>query len=328
MPKILVAPGSGDIHWIMLKMESLIEKEFGGETPEVWVWSENRKTERSEGYVKRIPFVKWGGYFRAEKLVSAGQQVFVHGKPWILRNWDAHDGVKRDFFDLFVAFNAPLGWGTHISKLMPTWDINWKYELTVTEKDQYYGQRFRKKHGPFVLASFFGHSFYKGWLKNFGREKIDELLGRLRQDHTVVLIGREWDTFMSSFSGLNVNLVGKTSMGQLLGLCGAAKAFVGFASGAGMLAQHLNCPTFMLWDMKQWHPHFATNWVSPNKLADCTYRALDIRKPDLVDFIAERINEKSVHRYRGGAFRESVDDGPAGVIGSVGEAERPPASPG
>ncbi len=287
MPRILVAPGSGDIHWVMLKMESLIKNQFEGETPEIWVWSESKKTERSEDYIKRIPFVKWGGYFRAEKHVAVGQQVFVHGKPWVMDDWNG--------FDLFVAFNAPLGWGTHISQIAPRWDINWDYPIQLRFEDQFKAFQIKDDHGPYVLVSFFGHSFYKGWHKHFGVDRIKALLAKLREKYQVVLTGREWDTFMAAMGGPgDIDLVGKTTMGELLGLCGRAQAFVGFAAGNGMLAQHLGCPTFMLWDMNQWHPHFATNWVSPNKLADCTYRALDIRTPNLVNFIAERIHGRDL----------------------------------
>jgi hypothetical protein len=111
----------------MLKMQSMIQNQFDGEIPEVWVWSENKKTERSEGYVRLLPFVKWGGYFRAEKHVAAGQQSFVRGNPWMIEHWNG--------FDLFVAFNAPLGWGTHISKIMPNLDINWNYPIQLNLAD-------------------------------------------------------------------------------------------------------------------------------------------------------------------------------------------------
>jgi hypothetical protein len=268
----------------MLKMESLIAAEFS-EKPEIWVWSENRKTERSEDYVRRIPFVKWGGYFRAEKHVAMGQQVFVHGKPWVKRNWNG--------FDLFVAFNAPLGWGTNIGKLCAGWDINWNYELKLTAEDSNYARQFMNEHSRFVLVSFFGHSFYKGWLKHFGVEKIQALLAKLRENYTVVLTGREWDTFMSAQEGVgDVNLVGKTTMGQLLGLCGRARAFVGFAAGNGMLAQHLNCPTFMLWNPDQWHPDFATNWVDPARRGTI-YHPLSIKAP-CIDYIVERLNGRDL----------------------------------
>lgn len=294
MRKVLVAPGSGDIHWVFLKMQSLIEQEFDGEKPEVWVWSESRKTERSEDYVRMIPFVSWGGYFRAEQHVKVGQQVFVHGKPWMMNDWNG--------FDLFIALNAPLGWGTHLSKIVPRWDINWNYpiqlELGDTNLAEALGSPLSSTK-PYVLVSFFGHSFYKGWLKHFGIDKIKALLAKLRKKYTVVLTGREWDTFMSDLEGPgDVNLVGRTSMGQLLGLMKQATAFVGFAAGNGMLAQHLNCPTFMLWDMNQWHPHFATNWVDPDRMANCTYRALDIKKANLVDFIVEKVSEDHIPSHR------------------------------
>lgn len=293
MPKVLVAPGSGDIHWIMLKMESLIEKEFGGETPEIWVWSENPKTERSEGYVKRIPFVKWGGYFRAEKHVAMGQKVFVGGSPWILRNVKVS---SRESFDLFVAFNAPLGWGTNIAKLCTEWDINWNYEIQLTMDDLGYASIIRLNRKPLVLVSFFGHSFYREWLKHFTPAHISKLLNKIGENFTVVLTGREWDApFMRTLAlGVRgcVNLTGKTSMGQLLGLCAKARAFVGFAAGNGMLAQHLRCPTFMLWDPKQWHPDFATNWVDPARRGTI-YHPLSIKAP-CIDYIVERLNGRDL----------------------------------
>jgi hypothetical protein len=304
----------------MLKMESLIQRR-GWERPEVWVWSENRKTERSEGYVRRLPFVKWGGYFRAEQHVAVGQQVFVHGKPWLMENWNG--------FDVFVAFNAPLGWGTHITKICPGWDINWNYDLRVTEDDLAYANEFKSRWGPYVLTSFFGHSFYSGWLKHFTTNDIRKLLTAIAARYTVVLTGREWDEpFMQALGvGGCVNLTGKTSMGQLLGLTKEARAFVGFAAGNGMLAQHLGCPTFMLWSPDQWHPDFATNWVDPSRRGT-TYHPLSIKAP-CVGYILERLDDEArLYRDRSGAQREQADGRDPCLGGSVGKTERPTASPG
>lgn len=284
MPKVLVAPGSGDIHWVMLKMESIIERHFKGEKPEVWVWSESRHTERSKGYVERIPFVKWGGYFHASAMdVKVGQEVFVGGKPWIHTPWRS--------FDMFVAFNAPLGWGTPIEKLMPKCEINWDYEVRLTVDDLLLAAKLFEREGPYIPVSFFGHSFYRNWLEMFTPEHIHDLLAQLRPNYKIVLTGREWDApFMKQFAHRHdVNLVGKTSMGELLGLCVGARAFVGFAAGNGMLAQHLGCPTFMLWHSRQWDPKFATNWVDPEKL-NKTYFPLSISAP-VTPTILEKLND-------------------------------------
>lgn len=316
MPKVLVAPGSGDIHWVMLKMESIIQQHFNGETPEIWVWSESRRTERSEGYIKRIPFVKWGGYYHASPMdVKVGQNVFVHGKPWISTPWRS--------FDMFVAFNAPLGWGEQLENMMPNCEINWDYELKLTFADLEYGRSFSNPHDPYVVVSFFGHSFYGEWLKHFTVADIRGLLAEVSRTHRVVLTGCEWDEkFMAKlWSPGFFDVTGKTSMGQLLGLMKYAKAFVGFAAGNGMLAQHLRCPTFMLWKPDQWSPKFATNWVDPKRIEDGTYHPMAITAP-CIDYIVEKINEPSVHRDGSGVQRQSVDGGAASVGGVLGAGER------
>lgn len=273
MPKILVAPGSGDIHWVMLKMESFIKSRFGDEVPEIWVWSQAKSTDRSQGYVERIPFVKWGGYFDATAHRSMGDQVFVRGKPWALKNWEG--------FDYFLAFNAPLGRGESLESLIPECDVNWNYELKLTDDDRKYGLDFLLKHGAYVPVSFFGHGFYKGWIQKFTVHQIHDLLDELRnRGLTVVLTGAKWDVpwmrQLDTFA--HVNLVGETTMGQLLGLMRQGEAFVGFAAGNGMLAQHLGTKTFMLWHPRQWTPEFMTNWVDPKKVGS-VYHALDLRNP-------------------------------------------------
>ena len=136
MPKVLVAPGAGDIHWVMLKMQSIIEQEFGGETPEVWVWCEAKSTRRAREYIERIPFVKWGGYYDANAFHSFGSQVFVKGRPYVVRDWEG--------FDLFVAFNAPLGWGEQLEDIVPKWKVDWSYPLELTDEDKAFGIRIRQ----------------------------------------------------------------------------------------------------------------------------------------------------------------------------------------
>ncbi len=68
-------------------------------------------------------------------------------------------------------------------------------------------------------------------------------------------------------------------MGNFLGLLSHAKAFVCFAAGNGMLAQHLHTQTFMFWHPRHWTPEFMTNWVDPARLADHTYVPIDVRGP-------------------------------------------------
>jgi hypothetical protein len=255
----------------MLKMESIIEKEFDGETPEVWVWSEAKSTQRSQGYIERIPFVKWGGYFDAKAHHSYGSQVFVRGNPLMVRDWEG--------FDMFVAFNAPLGQGHRLATIVPKWKINWDYEIKLTEEDESFGKGMRAQ-GEYIPVWFCGHSFYKGWLDKFTTGKMHDLIDKLGEHGHVILTGAKWDIpFMRQFKCAGVSdLVGMTSMGSLLGLLKHAKAYVGHAAGQGMLAQHMGTKTFLLWHPRQWVPDFMTNWVEPKK-NDTVYHALDIRHP-------------------------------------------------
>lgn len=272
MPRILVAPGIGDIHWVMLKMESMIAERFAGETPEVWVWCEAKSTRRAKDYVERIPFVKWGGYYDANAFHSFGSQVFVKGRPYVVRNWEG--------FDLFVAFNAPLGQGKKLDLIEPQWKVNWDYKLELTKHDLGFGERAHYAYGDYIPVWFCGHSFYRGWLNNFTIAQMHDLLTCLEEHHKVILTGAKWDEqFMRQFDDVHrLNLVGKTSMGHLLGLLKHAKAYVGHAAGQGMLSQHLGTKTFMLWHPRQWTPNFMANWVDPKKNGS-VYHGLDLRNP-------------------------------------------------
>jgi hypothetical protein len=273
VPKVLVAPGSGDIHWAMLKMESIIEQEFGGVKPEVHVWCEAHSTKRSQGYVERIPFVKWGGYFEAKPHHAFGSQVFVRGNPWFVKDWEG--------FDLFIALNAPLGAGEPLEIIGPQWKINWDYELKLRGADLRYGKKLHRKHGEYVPVWFCGHSFYKGWLDKFTIAQMHDLVEKIEQSgRKVVLTGAKWDVpFMRQFANANrVDLVGKTTMGELLGTLKYADAYVGHAAGQGMLAQHMGTNTFLLWHPHQWTPGFMNNWVQPGKIKT-TYHGLDLRNP-------------------------------------------------
>jgi len=280
-PRILVAPGSGDIHWVMLKMESLIKKRFNGERPEVWVWCEAKSTRRSEGYVRRIPFVDWGGYFDATAHHAYGSQVFIRGNPWMVDNWKG--------FDLFIALNAPLGWGTPWKEILPKHETNWDYEIRLDKLDHRCGEEVYLGHGDYIVVWFCGHSFYKGWLNSFGVQKIHALISSLGMHGKVVLTGAKWDEpFMRQFAHPDcLNLVGKTTMGDLLGLLQHAKAYVGFAAGQGMLAQHMGTKTFLLWRSNQWNSKFLTNWVDPKK-NKTVYHALDVAAP-CTPYILERL---------------------------------------
>ncbi len=289
MPKILVAPGSGDIHWVMLKMQGFIERVLNGVTPEIWVWSENASKDRAQGFIERIPFVKWGGYFRAEKFKPDGINMFVHGNPYL----------RLDFqdFDYFMAFNRPLEDGKDLERdIMPKVPVNWNYPIQLHLEDMDYAMNMQEKvkGRGYIVCAFFGHSFYSKWLKTYGPNKIRGLLKKIvgRTYYTPLLIGREWDKpFMETLwvPGC-ADITGNTEMGQMLALCQKARAFIGFAAGNGMLASHLGTKTYMLWGPHFKSPNFQLNWVHPLR-RHTSYKPLDIQSECADYIVGEIINE-------------------------------------
>lgn len=280
-PKILLPPGSGDCHWVFLKMESIIKSKLQGRKPEIWVWSQVKSRDRSEDYIRRIPFVKWGGYFPAHQHSGYGREVFGNGNPCVSNDWQG--------FDLFISFNAPLNRGEPIDSIMPECWLNWDYEINLTSDDLLFGLKTKAKYGHYVPVCFYNGGCYGQWNKYIEIEPLLE--GLLENGYTPVLTGREWDEpFMEKFMKPGyVNLIGKTSMGQLLGLLRHASGFIGHAAGNGMLAQHLNCKTFMYWLPEQWTPAFMTNWVDPCRIKEGIYHPLNVKVGNSLDYILEKL---------------------------------------
>jgi hypothetical protein len=269
----------------MLKMQGFIEKHLDGVIPEIWVWSENASKDRAQGYIERIPFVKWGGYFQARAYQQEGVQMFVAGKPYIRQNYRG--------FDWFMAFNRPLEDGLSMDEILPDVKTNWDYPIQLHFEDMEYALEMKKKvkGRGYIVCAFFGHSFYAKWLKTYGPNKIRGLLKKIigRTYYTPLLIGREWDKpFMETLwvPGC-ADITGNTEMGQMLALCQKARAFVGFAAGNGMLAQHLGTPTYLLWGPHFKSPRFRNNWARPNG----SYKALDIKLECADMIVGDLLNE-------------------------------------
>ena len=118
--KILVIPGIGDIHWVLLKMESFIKKNCKGEIPEVWVWNFDGRP-RSGEYIERIPFVKFGGYLNKPMDMDKYrfEESYMRGDP-------AYSIIpKFHGFDYYMCFNGMLRVG------LPWNDILQQYETKV-----------------------------------------------------------------------------------------------------------------------------------------------------------------------------------------------------
>ena len=268
--RILTIPGIGDIHWVMLKMEDFIKQHCPNEKPEIHIWNFDKRP-RSGDFVKRIPFVKFGGYFDAP--IDVGKRIFdasyMHG---------GHSHVEGFLgFDHYLCVNGGLRVGHRIENILPQYKINWDYEINTD------GCNTPIKE-PYIIFYFSDHGMFKEWIRHMPAKKIKELLNGIK-GYKLVLTGSSWDKpFNDLVENENViNMCGDTSLDELLGLIKGASAFVGWCGGNTIISQHLNTPTLMLWSNYFEHKSFQTNWVSPEKI-DTVYKPMNVEGLDFDQF--------------------------------------------
>jgi ADP-heptose:LPS heptosyltransferase len=265
--KILTIPGIGDIHWVMLKLESWIAKNCPGEIPEVHVWNFDGRP-RSEDFVRRIPFVKFAGYFntKIEDLDSFQKKIFQRSYM-TGRNGSEEKGYLG--FDTYLCVNGQLRVGHDMKNILPNYETNWDYKLDLTGTEP-------KIKEPYIIFYFSDHGMFKQWVTNLTPEKIKEFLSLIK-GYRLILTGSTWDgPFNKHLEDAGVeNWCGDTSLDELLSLIRGASAFVGWCGGNTIISQHLNTPTLMLWSDYFPSKAFQTNWVKPEKIGT-VYKNLNV----------------------------------------------------
>lgn len=266
--RILLVPGIGDAHWVVLKLESFLAAKNA--TADVWVWDFDGRP-RSVPYLDRIPFVRSRGYWRRarvqdhhrifERLYTKGEQDLVEGFLG---------------FDYFICVNGSLRMGKRLEdEILPEYAVNWNYKVTEMKRDASYRRRFLDRYGPYILLGFSSYGMFSQWVANFGARNIGRFLVRLQElfpEHRTVLTGSPWDEDFSGLVGLEVkkhggkrplSLVGKTRLGSFLSLTRGASAFLGWCGGNTIMSTHFRVPTVMIWSDYFPDRKFWTNWVDP-----------------------------------------------------------------
>lgn len=270
MKKILTVSGIGDIHWVMLKMESWIKKNCPNEKPEIYIWDFDGR-RRSEDYVKRVPFVKFGGYFEHD-LASEKKKfnaAYIHG---IFSEEKKYLG-----FDSFICVNGELRNGKQMPDILPQYDINWDYEMDLSGLDKPLIDE------PYIIFYFSDHGMFNRWVSAMPPTKIKEFLRSIK-GYRLILTGSKWDSDFNKLledEGIE-NWCGDTSLDELLNLMKHASAFVGWCGGNTIISQHIGTPTLMLWS-EYFEKQFQTNWVKPEKIGS-TYIPLNVEQLTLNKF--------------------------------------------
>ena len=261
--RILTICGIGDIHWVMLKMESYIAQNCAGVIPEITIWNFDGRP-RADGFVSRIPFVKFAGYDNApmnnqEKRLF--HQMYMDGSK------DVVEGFRG--YDRFICVNGSLRIGHSMDTIMPQYKTNWNYEVKTDDCVVPYKE-------PYIIFYFSNHGMFQDWVAKMPPEKIRGLMQHIK-GYKLILTGSSWDEPFNQELEDNgvINLCGKTTLTELFGLIKGASAFVGWCGGNTIVSQHLNTPTLMLWSNYFSHRAFQTNWVDPDRLGR-VYKPMDV----------------------------------------------------
>ena len=99
--KILVCPGIGDIYWVLVKLEAFL-KERGIEKPKLFTWEgAHPERERSSGYIKRVPFVEYGGTYPGP-TTKLFQKQYIYGNEWLFEDFKAQPNPAFQFDLVFI----------------------------------------------------------------------------------------------------------------------------------------------------------------------------------------------------------------------------------
>jgi hypothetical protein len=274
--RILLPPGLGDSHWVLLKLRAFLK----AKTSKAKVWSLAIRGDRKRAieFLRRVPFVEAVDYHEVS-LDSLRKEL-----PAMI-NDEPRQVIPGMFgFDYYLCFNQALRDGTHIDDILPECPTDWDYPVAETDDDSRYRTRFAKVHGPYALFYFSRFGMHARWAKHFGTERARNLLMGFRKEYpsiTPVLVGMGVDVpFLKEIRDLAVDLAEKTTTGQLLSLIRGAACMVGFHNGPTILSQHLGTPTLMLWSRDHFRtPAFRTDWVDPRRIGKI-YISLEVEESD------------------------------------------------
>lgn len=270
--RILIPPGIGDVYWTMVKMESFLEKMQLG-LPDTTVMC---PVKLSYGHHNRsIDFLRLFPFVHAMKEVEEKGGPFTNNSPLWKEAWQRQGrtiftGLRN--YDYGVSFNGYFRLGIPLEEINPEFSCNWNVPIFHSLTEQQYKEECIKKYGKYIVFHFILRGMFEShWLKEFTVTSLFESIRKViaMTGYTPVFIGAESDknldkTLQNSINSVPgaINLVGDTSIEQLLGLMQGSKAVIGFPSGITIIAGALGVPTLTLYN-DYYNRKFAWNNCPP-----------------------------------------------------------------
>lgn len=273
MTVIGMPPGIGDLHWIMVKMESFKEKNDIKKIKVVMnLGHEENKSfhDCSLDYLKLIPFIDSAKSiidiipFEYSLAGGSGTPLFIN-----------HGGC-----DYMLEFNSSLEQGVKLDEILPEYETNFDYPIDEPSETRQFAKRVKESVGGRMALLFTGSIAGNNvWVKNlWTAENWMELARKIYSETSCkpVLIGARWDKSYSKKllkldrDGIIHSIVGQTSLANLFAIIRAANILVAYQCGVVMMATKFRTPVAGFWPIKsdanpygQFKREFMKSWLPP-----------------------------------------------------------------
>lgn len=260
MKRILLLPGLGDVHWVLLKLRSWLARMGWNEVPELHIWNIDGRP-RTVAYFDFIPWIKAGTYHEIDLKANKVQfdSLYMRENPS-----DCILGFQG--FDALIATNGNMRNGVPWSRIMGGASTDPGYGPVLSKSN------FGQERGNYFVLCFSGFGMFKNaWCRPMPAKVIQKMIDDLKlrfPNHQFVFTGCSWDDeFTRQIIRFDDHyIVGETTLPQLLSLLVNSSGFIGWCGGNSIVAQHLGVKTVSWWSSRYFPKHDRTGWATGPQL--------------------------------------------------------------
>lgn len=282
--------GIGDCHWVATKLRGLSEAHDGRP---IHAYVNCGPFHDSVGFLEIVPFVA-----KAERSKQALLRLEDVPGGYLNRRWSTLEGAAgwRGFDYLLIA-NGHLERGLPLDSWMEGLPTDYTYPLAISDSDRERALNLAPKGSVLLYPS--GTDANRGFHANWWTpERWADVVRLLNAEGIApVFIGAPTASDMAyramvleRCAGLEfTDVIGQTTIPQVLALIENAAVWCGLNSGTGIVAAMRGTPTVMLWSDARFpikgrghpglHPAMQRSWLSREQLA--TYRTHSYGDPEL-----------------------------------------------
>lgn len=294
--KILYPPGIGDSYWSIVKTQAFLKREKIG-IPDIYIVCPREK--EFDAHRRAFPFIEMFPFLCAS-YETVESNNFEDRKIWD----EAYKNEGRTIFknvlgyDYFISYNGNLRHGKRMDEVDFDLECNWKPSMFVSLEQEKFKEESIRKYGRYIVFYFVFQGTYINWTNEFSVENVIKGINEIVKGTNCIPVfaGAIWDEkkdrslreVMSKVSGC-VDLTGKTSIAQLLGLIKGSQGVVGYPSGLTIVSAMLGVKTLIIWN-DYYNKDFAWNCCAPD-LKNKTYFVENTKNLDFLK-LGSRVKEE------------------------------------